>query len=513
MGDVAHSGSLAGDLIVRRGPAGLNELVRRPARRPEWIWHVAPFLIALGVYLAALLVMQPQATGDEPHYALEAVSLSSDFDRDLRNNYADASDVLRVFPVESLDSHAFRYPGSQGEEISIHNVGLPVLLAPIAAVGGDVFAMRLVPVLLSALAAYFLFQILFRLNVASAGWNCVAWGLVAFSLPLVVYSSGLYPEIPAMVILLGSGLMMLSKPAPNRLGYWVAALGIAYLPWLHVRFYPLALALAVGLGWGARRALLQARAGTVKASNFRFALAAPAVLLLLSGLAMAAAFTFWYGSPDPRAQYGVEPFISAVGLDAAFSYRGIVGGLLSPVYGWLPFAPVHVIGLCGIFLLVWRLKTPALAALAAAVVYWLIVGSSGVEPGYSFPTRFQLTIIPLVAVPLAVALSRSWSLRVLAAPLGALSLLVVLQGVLNHHKLYPNSGTPGIPQLPIVQRLRSAFPDFSISPALDPFPDVALSIVWILGICAVGALLLEWFFRERKGSVPGLDEGRRLGPD
>ena len=40
-----------------------------------WAWQLAPFVVALVAYAGALFVMNPAATGDEPHYLVAAQSV------------------------------------------------------------------------------------------------------------------------------------------------------------------------------------------------------------------------------------------------------------------------------------------------------------------------------------------------------------------------------------------------------------------------------------------------------
>lgn len=50
-----------------------------------------------GAYYGTYEAMNYAATGDEPHYLLEARSLAFDGDRDMRNNYANPVEVKKVY--------------------------------------------------------------------------------------------------------------------------------------------------------------------------------------------------------------------------------------------------------------------------------------------------------------------------------------------------------------------------------------------------------------------------------
>src|SRR5215208_6738165 len=89
----------------------------RPARGRLVTWALAggvvPFAVALLVYLVAYVVMDPNTTGDEPHYLLTAESIAYDGDLDLTNDYASKERTLRVVNVYPLSPvpHAADYTG------------------------------------------------------------------------------------------------------------------------------------------------------------------------------------------------------------------------------------------------------------------------------------------------------------------------------------------------------------------------------------------------------------------
>jgi hypothetical protein len=427
---------------------------------------VLAFCIALLVYGAALAVVRPATTGDEPHYALEALSLARDGDRDLRNNYLDRSEVAAVTNLPALDVHAADW--GDGRLISAHGPGLPFLLAPVAAVTDDVVWMRLVLVLVSSLAAALLLRLVRRLDRGWRGW--AAWALVAFSLPLFAYSSQLYPEMVAALCVIAALDVLAAGPA--RLRPWVlAGAATAVLPWLHVRY----LALLAGLvlvfaivAWTRRRAPGQWRA--------LIGFAAP---VLVSLVLVGVAFDGWYGSPVPTVVFGIEDAhatvngsvaapepagdadtsASATGsaaddgtpAPAAASqtvvedpwdrivyllntpspntvYTSVVANVLSPGGGWLPFAPVHLLALAGlasVAVLRWRWLAVGVLAVSG---YLVVLFGTGIESQYALPARYLIAIMPLVAVPLALALRPRLGVAA-AVVLGAISLLVSFVGM------------------------------------------------------------------------------------
>src|SRR6185436_3242590 len=72
-------------------------------------------------------------SGDEPHYLVMAQSLWRDHDLKIENNH-DRGDY-REYYISDLAPHYLRR-GSDEEIYSIHPIGLPIILAPVYALGG-----------------------------------------------------------------------------------------------------------------------------------------------------------------------------------------------------------------------------------------------------------------------------------------------------------------------------------------------------------------------------------------
>jgi hypothetical protein len=440
----------------------------RLARLPA---PVLGFLIALVVYGGALGVMRPVPSGDEPHYALEAISLARDGDRDMRDEYADAGLIHAVTALPALDPHARDF--GDGRLVSTHGVGLPLLLTPVAAVTTSVTAMRLELLLLAALAAAVLLRIVRRFDDGWRGW--AAWALVAFSLPVVAYATQLYPELPgALCLLLGvNGILA----GPRRRWEWLlGAAATAFLPWLHVRYLPIVAGLVVvflARLWRDRRD-----------APVALPLVLAAAPIALSGAAMAYAFNRWYGSPLPTVIFGSSDVLPAVGppVDASAAaaaaapvpsaadyvqllldnpsprviYRSVVAAVLTPGGGWLPYAPVHVVALAGVAALAvlrWRW---AVAGVLLAGGYLALLFASTIESQYTFPGRYVIVVLPLAAIALAAAL-RSRVGVVAAGALGAVSALILFAGVTRPGEMIAANSSKGT-DLPVVHQMQPLLP-------------------------------------------------------
>jgi hypothetical protein len=395
----------------------------RLASTPAVRRYAAAFAIALAVFGAALVLILPSPNGDEPHYVLEAVSIARDLDRDLTNEYDDPQLIQDVYGGTALEPHAFRFPGGHGL-VSVHSPGLPLLLAPVAAVTESPTLMRAEIVVIAAIGAMLLMMLLDRVPFGSPRLRWLAWLAAVLAAPFVVYATALYPEAPAATLSLGAAVLLTTtRPGPWALAG--AAMCAGFLPWLNVRFLPLTLCLAaIGLwrAWGHPRRTA-AIAGAV----------APIAVL---GIAFAVGFQHWYGSPWPSAQYALstsEPTLAG-------AYRFGVGGLFSAQYGWFPKVPVHLLAVVAIGVLVWRLGRPALIGVLVAALYLAVIGASGVGfPGSSYAGRQLVVLMPLAAIPILVLLAtnRRWWTWGAFAVLGLVSLALTVSAVRHDASIAP----------------------------------------------------------------------------
>lgn len=412
-----------------------------PRVRHAVVWAL-PFLIACVLYGGALLALSPSPNADEPHYALEAISLVRDGDRDLANQYADPELLRQVFGSTALAPHGVRYPHAPDRLISSHSVGLPILLAPAAALSTSTQWMRWEMVLLAALAALLLMRLLERLPWRSPVLRWTVWTAIVASAPLVMGAGLVLTEVPAMVLVLGGILLLTRRPRPSPAALAAAATCAALLPWLNSRFLPLTAALALAalvLAWR------DPRRGT--------AIAAVAAPLALSGVLFAVGFLHWYGSIMPSAQHQAQV------RTWSGAYRFGPGNLLSPAYGLLPQAPVALLAIVGIGVAVRRLGWPALLGAVTAFVYLAMIAASGIGfNGTTFAGRLPEVLLPLAVVPLmAVAVSARvwrWALAVLTAA----SLALTVHAVVDKAMATAATGEPGT----LLHRYERLWPDYAV---------------------------------------------------
>jgi hypothetical protein len=426
-------------------------------RAARWAVELAPFAVALVAYLVAFAAMQPDATGDEPHYLLAAQSVAFDGDLDLTNDYASRERTLRAttsFPLSPVP-HAADYRDS-GQLRPIRGIGMSTLLAPAVALGGLVGA-RILMILIAALLADQLFRLLRDLGVGRR-WAALSWVAVALCYPLLLFSSQIYPELPGALIVVAALRVMVTR-ASSPAALALASAAAAGLVWLHVRFIPIAAGVLLGLVVAAcraadpgstseRRGLARrawgevARCGRVLATRWR-SVTLPVVVPFVAGLALFAAVAYHlYGTAEPTAPYAAFSDTTAGTGGWDFLYEFALADLLNPVHGWIPYVPVHWLGLAALGCLLLRWGWAAAACLAVAVGHEILLASAGPVVGWGFPARYLIIVVPLVALPVALAIQDvRWS-RFVFAPLLAVSLGLAAAAVHQHLYLLPVGDTP-----------------------------------------------------------------------
>jgi hypothetical protein len=469
-------------LLVSGAPLLASLIERRHFRRQRMV----PFLIALAVYGGVYAVKSDQLPprGDEPHYMLEAYSLAIDGDRNLAADYVTHKRIAPMFGRFAPNTHTYNYTGDPDVAISTHSVGLPALLVPAAALSDDTRLMRIEMLLVAAAAAYLLLSILRRVAGGSSLLVYGTWAGFAFSLPLISYSSQIYAEMPgALLVLLVVRLLLEPEPTPRRTV--LAASAAALLPWLHVRFTFLSVALG---GAVLIRALRAGGPHSVGPRVWPRRVLSALGPLLVSAVLLGLADQHWYGSPWPTAPFRLAR--PRPHLDAAWGYTHSVGGIFDSNYGWLPFAPLHLLAFVGLVYFCWRGRKWALAGGALSLTYLLIVVSArGIEGGFAFPARLELVLIPLGAVPVLLLLMELRAMALLAVPLAALTFALSAVGVARIEGLIYSAGYTDPNTLPLAGSLAPAWPRLQVGMVEERYRDWHKVLVWTGGIVFVGSIL------------------------
>ncbi len=394
--------------------AGVLILGGRRALGSPWLFLV----VVLGVHLTAAGRVQSQVgpNGDEPHYLMVADSLLRDGDVAVEKDFEEGR--YRAFHPEPLEPH-YRVRGREGVIYSLHAVGLSLLLLPAYALGGYAgasFFMALLGVLVAWETRGLLRDVLVgpaaggraEVRQARPAADAVAW-VIALSPPLLHFAGLVFTEVAAalmVVIVLRHARGLREKPWGVALGLGAAA---SFLPWLNVRYVPVAgvllvYALAQRPRWRGALALVGAAVASAVASGlYHFTL---------------------YGFFDPRRVYGRRHDLVLARIP-----EGVGGILFDQEFGLLVYAPVLALAVSGFFALLKRARATGLAALAVTLVTLGIAGSWMMwRGGFNPPARFLVPVIPAVALAVGAALPRGFTAP--AALLAGWSLFAGLGGAL-----------------------------------------------------------------------------------
>ena len=370
-------GPLGGVLLVVALAVAVAGSVRLHGIRPPGALALLGAALSLYLALGLRYAANLQASGDEPYYLLMAQSLWRDHDLDLQNNFA--QEDWREYTPGPVSTH-YGAPRRDGRPYPGHSPGLPVLLAPVYALGGRPACVVLMS-MLAALLGLEVFRLAWRL-CADPVAALVAWAAAAGP-PVFSYSFHLYTEAPsALCIVAGLNLLL---GAPGILGAGLAALCASFLPWLHIKMVPAAAALGVVAAVRLR--------GRVR---WTFLGAAAAMAVGYMGY-----YQHVFGHFTPLALYGGVP------ADARSSpVSALPGLLLDRSFGLLPHAPIFLIAVLSLGSLVARGRHDAwphlLVGLAvlAPVLTWRMWWGGQCPPG-----RLLVPLVPFLAAGLALRLA------------------------------------------------------------------------------------------------------------
>ncbi len=353
-------------------------------------FHVFVFFASLLIYgaLALWMTQQWKPLGDEPHYLMAAHSLAFDRDLELANNYAQR-DYQKFLDGETLDPHVKILPN--GAQLLNHDLGLPFFLALPYAFGGRAGA-EIFLACIGALLAWQMWKLAFDVT-HSAVWATASWLGLAFTPPLVMYATLIYPEaLGALIFIFATRTFLFQDPAHVlRQRVVLMASATAILPFLSVRFVALATLLVIGAlaQWHARRSRALFFVAVVV-----FGIAA---YFFINGVLLAG--TVPRGNPTELATGNLASF------SLAALVRGVIGWWIDPQRGTLILAPVYVLALAGIPRLLRQNFRVGIFLIAPLLVLIPLVALLG---GFWIPfevgARYFVVALPLLAAPFALAL-------------------------------------------------------------------------------------------------------------
>jgi len=382
----------------------------------ERVWWVMLAVGVLALLAAAAGILVPathgtRTTADEPQYLLTAISLAEDRDLDIADELADGR--WRAFHALALPEQTELL--ADGRRLSPHDPLLPLLLAGSVAVGGWVGAKLAMAAMAGLLAALLVWTAVRRLGVP-LGTATLATVLLACSPPLAVYGSQIYPELPAALAVLAAAAALTSPAPPSARATLVTGVAVAALPWLGVKYAPVAAAIALVACWRLARAG-QARRALALAGS-----------LALAGAAFLVLHRWWYGGWTPYAagDHFVGGELSVVGTEPDYLGRSrrLLGLLVDRGFGLAAWQPAWLLAVPAMAALA-RRRPPGWAALALPLAAgWLVATFVALTMhGWWFAGRQVVVVLPLAALAVAWWTGRDRRRRLLLAVAGGFGVL------------------------------------------------------------------------------------------
>ncbi len=434
-----------------------------------------------------------QAAVDEPQYLLSALSLAEDGDLDIADELA----VGRATAYHQAPLPVQTKIRSDGSQVSPHDPLLPLLIAPATGTGGWVAAKLVLATLAGVLAALTLWVAVRRFD-APRGVATVVVTVAGASAPLAVYGQQVYPELPAALAVVVAVAALGGRL--RRGGLVALLLAVVALPWLSVKYAPVAAVLAL-LGLAAmwrsgRRSTAAASAGLLGAAGAAFLAVHEAVY---GGWTAYASADHFQGSGE----------LGVVGFSPDFVGRStrLVALLVDHDFGLVAWQPG------------WLLVVPALGALplllpgrwplllAPVLAGWLVATFAALTMhGFWWPGRQLVVVLPLAVVAVACWLG---ALRGAARRVGfSVGGLLAGTGVVLYGWVLAAGwsgrltwvGAPDEPLPAVVGALRTVLPDYR-----NPTPaDWALHASWavVLLVSVVGARAATATLARLEPTVP-----------
>ncbi len=326
-------------------------------------------------------------SGDQPHYLVIAEALTHFDVHPLAAYHHDQlTRQITSWPAVLSAGVTHTFAGPHGT-VSVHDIGLPVLLAPFFAIGG----------VTSALLGYQLvlavgFVALHRRASGLAGLG--GRGQVVFALAMAgpalwLAATQLYPDLIAGVVLAVAVVEIAVAERSRRLGYYGAAVvgvGLGLLPWLHQKYI-----VAAALGLVAF--VVVAVRGRLPVGRAVAAVAVAVVLLALKSAYNAYFLGHVLGLPQPPPDLGPNGAAAAIAL------------VVDRQQGLAVQVPTVVLGIAGMWFALRSVAVATVAALAAVgsvlvlnATYTSLQGTTAVDAfgNLSFAGRYGWSAVPVL---------------------------------------------------------------------------------------------------------------------
>jgi hypothetical protein len=397
-----------------------------------WELRRAMVVVGLVAFGFGLLVLPARATygarttADEPQYLLSAVSLWEDRDLDITDELA--AERWRDFHEAQLPVQT--EPLADGRTMSPHDPLLPVLLAVPVGLGGWAGAKVALAVVGGLLAALLVFTAHRRFGV-TVTTAAVVVGAAAVSPPLAAYAGQVYPELPA-ALAVAIAVAAVTGPLDRR-ARWILVAAVVSLPWLAVKYVPVAAVLALCGLWRLWR-----RADTVAAARVVTGLALGAAAYVVVHRLLYGGWTV-YAAGDHFV--GGELTVVGYHPDYLGRTRRLLGLLVDRDFGLLRWAPLWALAVPAAAAMVRRRPAGTDAVLLPLAAGWAVATWVALTmQGWWWPGRQVVVVLPLAVLAIAWWAAQVRGVATLAAVLGALGAiswtwLLVDVVVLEHRRL------------------------------------------------------------------------------
>lgn len=446
-------------------------------------WQVALGLVVLLTSLLGIGIRATygaQVSADEPQYLLTAISIGEDLDLDISDELRD--ERFRPFHEIDLNQQTIEL-SAEGQRLSPHDPLLPLILAGPVLLGGWMTAKAALSVIaaLTAVAAFTLAVRRFDVAPSVAGPVTIAFFVAA---PFTAYGSQIYPAMPA-ALATTLGIFGVTGPLRSRTSA-IAVLSIVSLPWLSVKYVPLAAVIGAALvlrHWtrGERRGV-----------------AVIASVLAIAGVIYLVVHQRVYGgwTVYSTGDHFVNGEFEVVGTDPNYVARTnrLLGLLIDRFYGIAAWAPAFLLmppALVAIYLhgrrRRWLPSADGAALLATIATGWAVATWVALTMhGFWWAGRQIVPVLPLVVVGVSMLVNRLPQLRNVVMALG-------LIGVLNWFWVAFETSTGRLALIvdhedtsnPVFRAWSAFLPDHRV----DAIGDQVMTILWgaVLAACAFAA--------------------------
>ena len=357
-------------------------------RMPLLKGALAVFVFLSAIYLLSIDIRASYGasiTGDEPFYLVTTQSLLNDGDLDLSNQFSRSTYSSFFDHADGLWMQSRNVPGKP--LLSPHNPGLSIFLIP-GFYFGELLGSQIQMVLIAGATFALAFVIVSKLTGRwfSTFWLTFALGITA---PSFIYSSEIYPEIPASFFLLLVLLILTNSRRVGALKALTLTVLISLLPWLGVKYAVIAFMLVCCTFYLCK-----------PKENWLFA--------CFSTISLLAYVYFHLSTFGGLTPYNVNIVYEDMSSSKIFVehfvfsdrvYR-IWGLFIDQRFGLFRWAPVLLICIAGIPLM---LRSKFIGKLMFALFCTQIFIASFVVitmMGWWFPGRTLITCIPLLLAPL-----------------------------------------------------------------------------------------------------------------